>query len=75
MLDVSAPIARGVKCKICKFTVHVKCQSYIAYCSGVSLCVHMCVSLCVHVCEFVCAVCEFVCACVHVCVGMHECMS
>jgi len=38
---VLAPISRGVKCKICKLTVHIKCQSYIAYCAGVSLCVHV----------------------------------
>lgn len=28
------PISRGVKCKICKVTVHTKCQHLIPYCSG-----------------------------------------
>ena len=30
------PISRGFKCKVCKTSVHVKCQNYIPYCSGVS---------------------------------------
>jgi len=31
----TAPISRGMKCKVCKTQVHHKCVNYITYCSGV----------------------------------------
>ena len=36
LVPSAAPISRGVKCKVCKVTVHTKCQNNIPYCSGVS---------------------------------------
>ncbi|XP_064384983.1 uncharacterized protein LOC135333889 isoform X2 [Halichondria panicea] len=31
---IQPPISRGFKCKVCKTTVHIKCQNYIPYCEG-----------------------------------------
>jgi hypothetical protein len=36
VLYSAAPISRGMKCKVCKTSVHTKCQQYIPYCCGVS---------------------------------------
>ena len=34
------PIRPGVECKVCRMTVHTKCQMYVPFCSGVSMNTH-----------------------------------